>query len=310
MKLDRLLSILVVLLRKERVQAKELAEMFDVSVRTILRDIDAIDLAGIPIVTYQGVNGGIGIAEGYRLDRSLLTSEDMAEIITTLKGVAGSIPHSRQEIVIGKLENTMEPSQLEKLQNKANQLIIDLSPWGGNEAFKEKIAAIKKAINTHKEIQLIYKDAEGEKTERKIEPYSLVLKGQKWYLYGWCSMREDFRYFKLIRIQELSVLDTIFQPKEAKPQQLYWEDDWKQSNNMIEVELIFQKEVEDIVGDWFQGDAIKSQDGSLMVKTLLPENKGLYGFLLSFGTMVEVINPPHIRSNLGKIAGEVYKKYF
>ena len=100
MKLDRLLSILVVLLRKQRVQAKELAEMFDVSVRTILRDVDAINLAGIPIVTYQGINGGIGIAEGFRLDRSVLTSEDMAAIISTLKGIAVTIPDSREEIVM------------------------------------------------------------------------------------------------------------------------------------------------------------------------------------------------------------------
>ncbi|HBK68371.1 MAG TPA: YafY family transcriptional regulator, partial [Firmicutes bacterium] len=129
MKLDRLLSILMLLLRKDRVQAKELAEKFEVSTRTILRDIDAINLAGIPIVTYQGVNGGIGIAEGYRLDRSILTSDEMVSIITSLKGMARLIPESQHEILLEKLKNILNLSQLEKLESKTRQLIIDPSPW-------------------------------------------------------------------------------------------------------------------------------------------------------------------------------------
>ncbi len=105
MKLDRLISILVILLRKERVQAKELAERFGVSVRTILRDVDAINLAGIPVVTFQGSNGGIGLAEGYRFDKSVLTFDDMAAIITTLKGVSGTLTHSNQhDILMEKLK--------------------------------------------------------------------------------------------------------------------------------------------------------------------------------------------------------------
>ena len=108
----------MLLLRKDRVQAKELAEKFEVSTRTILRDIDAINLAGIPIVTYQGVNGGIGIAEGYRLDRSILTSDEMVSIITSLKGMARLIPESQHEILLEKLKNILNLSQLEKLESK------------------------------------------------------------------------------------------------------------------------------------------------------------------------------------------------
>ena len=115
MKLDRLISILVILLRKKRVQAKELAQMFGVSVRTILRDVDAINLAGIPVVTYQGINGGISIAEGYRLDKSVLTSNEMAVIISTLKGVACTLPDSEYKILIEKLKNILSSSQNENL---------------------------------------------------------------------------------------------------------------------------------------------------------------------------------------------------
>ncbi|MEL7654391.1 MAG: YafY family protein, partial [Bacillota bacterium] len=193
MKLDRLVSIIVVLLRKEKVQAKELAEMFDVSVRTILRDVDAINLAGIPIVTYQGANGGIGIAEGYRLDRSVFTSDEMASILSTLKGLSGSLPGSKHEVLLEKFRNVISPSQIELLNTKSNQLIIDLSPWIGNDQLKERLKVLEKAISERKIAEFAYLDTLGSRTKRTVEPYSLILKGQNWYLYAWCKLRQDFR---------------------------------------------------------------------------------------------------------------------
>lgn len=177
MKLGRLVSILVLLLRKERIQAKELAEIFEVSVRTILRDVDAINLAGIPIVTYQGANGGIGIAEGYRLDKSVLTEDDMSTIISTLRGISGTMPDSKHEVLMEKLRNALPSSQLDSLDTKVQQFIIDLSPWGSNELFKHSVACIRRSIENNNEIEFIYIDSSGNRTNRRVEPYSLVLKG-------------------------------------------------------------------------------------------------------------------------------------
>lgn len=310
MKLDRLISILVILLRKERVQAKELAEKFGVSVRTILRDVEAINLAGIPIVTHQGANGGIGIAEGYRLDRSVLNENEMAAIITTLKGVSRTMPDSGHEILVEKIKNTLPSPQLQTLNSKVNQLIIDLSPWGGNHFLKEMIAKIRKAIENLNELEFEYMNAAGRRTSRRVEPYSLILKGQKWYLYAWCHYRQDFRLFKLSRIKELLIVDTSYSPREASLDQLPWEQEWQKPENMISLELAFEKEMEGIIDEsWFGGEITRGQDGRLIVKTLLPENDWLYGFLLSFGAGVEVINPPHIRKILAQIAQEISKKH-
>ncbi|MBA1334198.1 MAG: Transcriptional regulator, DeoR family [Firmicutes bacterium] len=309
LKLDRLISILVVLLRKERVQAKELAEMFGVSVRTILRDVDAINLAGIPIVTYQGVNGGIGIAEGYRLDRSVLTSDEMAAIIAMLKGVAGSIPGSRHEVLLEKLKNIMSKPQLDTLKSKTDRLVIDFSPWGGNEHLKDKIAVINKAIETLKVVEFEYTDSNGLRTNRKVEPYSLILKGQKWYLYAWCLMRQDFRLFKLSRIKELTVLEVCYDPRDVSLEELPWDNEWQKPENVVELELAFEKEMEGIAEEWFGEDLVRLEDGRVMVRAMLPENNWLYGFLLSFGMGVEVISPPHIRTILAEIGAGIHKKY-
>ncbi|MDO7787359.1 helix-turn-helix transcriptional regulator [Desulforamulus aquiferis] len=309
LKLERLISILVILLRKERVQAKELAEMFGVSVRTILRDVDAIDLAGIPIVTYQGFNGGIGIAKGYRLDKSILTKDEMAAIITMAKGMAGALPDKNHEILLEKLKNTLSSAQVENLETKVNQLVIDLSPWRGNQSLKVKAANIRRAIDSLKELNFIYTDSSGHTTMREVEPYSLVLKGQSWYLYGWCLMRRDLRLFKLARIKELTVTDKSYKPREISLEQLPWEGNRQRPENMIKLELVFEQEFASLAEECFGEEVCKGDDGRIMVMAEMPENNWLYGFLLSFGTGVEVINPPHIRTKLCKIGEGIYKKY-
>lgn len=309
MKIDRLVAILVILLRKERIQAKELAEKFDVSVRTILRDVDAINLAGIPIVTYQGTNGGIGIAEGYRLDKSVLTGDEMAAIITTLKGIDGTITGKSHEVLMEKLKNALPSYQLDQLNTKLKQFVIDLSPWRENSVTRENLTTIRKAIEANREIEFIYVDSEGNNTKRRVEPYSLLLKAQKWYLYAWCTLREDFRYFRISRIKELALSEKTFKPREASPYFMPEGHEWEKFGNLIALELLFTKHMENIIVEWFGEGTEKCDDGRIRVRTELPENNWLYGFLLSFGNEIEVVSPPHIRTILSKIAKKIYEKY-
>jgi predicted DNA-binding transcriptional regulator YafY len=308
-KIDRLVSIIIVLLRRERVQAKELAEMFDVSVRTILRDIDTINLAGIPIITYQGVNGGISIAEGYRLDKSVISADDMATLISTLKGVAASIPDSRYDVLVEKLKNPLSTSQLELLDLKSRQMIIDLSPWGTNEQLKGKITLLRQAIENCREIEFAYVDAAGTRSMRKVEPYALLLKGQSWYLFAWCLLRQDFRLFKLIRIKNIQLMNITYQPREVPMEQAYFENQWQETAKLVELDLLFDKKMENVVEECFGEEIMRQNDGKIMVKACLPENNWLYGYLLSFGSGMEVVNPPHIRSILAAIAEKIYKTY-
>lgn len=309
MKLDRLVSILVLLLRKEKVQAKELAELFEVSVRTIYRDIEAINLAGIPIVTYQGVNGGIGIAEGYRLDKSVLTEDEMSTIVSTLSGIAPTMPDKKYEIIMKKIRNTIPSKQLENMDSKVKQLIIDFFPWGSGKLLKESISIIKKAIEKHNLIQFNYIDFSANKTVRTVEPYSLVLKGQNWYLRAWCQIRQDLRIFKLSRIKDLTALQDKFEPRKIEFDHINFDTEWKYSGKTVNLQLLFDKEIENIAFEYFGDSLEKQNDGKLLLKTVMPEGYWLYGFILSFGTGVEVIDPPHIRMAIADISKKIYKKY-
>jgi predicted DNA-binding transcriptional regulator YafY len=309
LKLDRMMSILVVLLRKERVRARDLAEMFNVSVRTILRDVDAINLAGIPIVTYQGANGGIGIAEGYRLDKSLLTPDDLASIIAMLRGVAGTMPDTRHDILMEKLMNTQTAAGQNALDVKSRQLVIDLSPWGGDGSVRDKLDAVRGAVERCRVIEFVYVDPEGTRTHRRVEPCSVVLKGQKWYLYGFCRLRQDFRFFKLSRMRELTVLDEGFNPRDVPLEKPPEDNGWKGTDKTIQLELVFEEEMEGIIDEWFGDKMEKDRDGRIKVTMQAPENNWLYGFLLSFGPGVEVVRPIHVRAVLADIAQKIYNKY-
>jgi len=310
MKLDRLVGILVILLGKERVQAKDLAERFGVSTRTILRDVEAINLAGIPIVTFQGEGGGISIAEGYRLDRSVLSGEDMASVLSMLKGIDGAVSSRKHEILIEKIRNSLPSSQREKLETSLNRLVIDFSPWKDNERQKKKLALINRAVDANLELDFSYVNMEGQSTRRKVEPYSLILKTQVWYLYAWCLLREDYRFFRVSRMSDLTLSGTTFAPREMQlPKRDSMDGGWNKEGRMVNLDLAFDKEMASVVYDMFS-DAIETLvDGRLRVSTSLPDCNWMYGFLLSFGPTLEVLGPEHVRRGVAESAKAIARKY-
>lgn len=309
MRLDRLISILTVLLKRDRISARELAEMFDVSTRTILRDVDAIDLAGIPIVTWQGTGGGIAIADGYKLDKSVLTSDEVAAVIATLSGVTRTMHDVRHEVLLEKFKNIVPESQTQRLAAKANQLIIDMSPWGGNEYLKDTLVLIRNAIEAEKIIEFSYIDSNMARSIRHAEPCSLVLKGQSWYLYAYCLLREQPRIFRLSRIKELKMTDQSFKSRNLPTNPLPWEGEWNHPNNMTEIVLLFDKEMENVVRESF-GDEIETcADGRFVAKVKMPVNYWLYGYILSFGRGVEVLQPQYLRAIIRDTAEGIKNRY-
>lgn len=308
-KIDRLLSILLLLLRKKRVQAKELAKKFEVSTRTILRDIDALNLAGIPIITYQGINGGIEIAEGYKLDSNVLSSEEMLAMITSLKSMANIIPESQNEILLEKLKSILSKVQLEKLEEKSKEMIIDPSSWFGFKNISETFLKLKNAIGKKQKIAFSYLDSEGRETKRECEPYFLIMKGQAWYLFAFCLLRKDFRFFKLSRISDFLVTNSIFKARPIPEEKRIAEQNWESNVKMIKLELAFEKNMKTLVNEWFYDCPLKETNERFFVQKNFPDEKWLIGFILGLGTGVEVIKPLSLRKKIAKEAMEIAKKY-
>ncbi len=193
MKLDRMLGILTILLQKDRVTAPELAAKFEVNRRTIGRDIDALCQAGIPVVTHQGAGGGLSIAEGFKLDKSVLTSDELSGIITALKGLGSVSAGSNIERTLDKLH-----ANSDAVISLREPVIIDLASHYGGQ-LTDKIEKIKRAVLESQSIAFDYLYDKGQ-SHRRIEPYFVLFQWTAWYVFGFCRKRQDWRMFKLLRL--------------------------------------------------------------------------------------------------------------
>lgn len=305
MKLERMLSIITYLLNREKVKAQELADKFEVSVRTIYRDIDAISQAGIPIAAYQGADGGIGIVEGYKLDKSVLTSDEVFNIVAGLKGLHSINEDVKIKLLIEKLSNIANKSDY---MPTGNEIMIDLSSWNKNDQLALRIQEIKKAVRERKIIEFMYYSDE-KVTERKVEPCVIVFKEANWYLYAYCLLRQDFRLFKLRRMSGLKIIDTCFEAREFSLDSVNWDGE-SDNERHTQVVVVFDKSMEYAVNDIFGVENYEIlEDGRLKVSFHMGINGWLYGFLLRFGDKLEVLEPVELRDKIKSIAESVCKIY-
>ncbi|MDT3428511.1 putative DNA-binding transcriptional regulator YafY [Paenibacillus forsythiae] len=308
MKIDRLLSIVIVLLGRRLVQAKELADMFEVSVRTIYRDIETLGQAGIPVVTYQGGGGGIGLIEGYRLDRNVLTEGELAQIFSALRSLSPIT--GGHERLMEKINSVVPPSRSRQFRSIASRQVVDFSPWGLPGASEQKLALIKEALEESVTVSFAYVSAEGTATARCVEPYTLVMKGQSWYLYGYCRLREDFRLFKLPRMKDVVKGAEVFTRLELSFGDWPWNDYPGERESLTEIILHFAAGDKHIAEERFDCSELQADgSGGYTVALRYPVDEWLYGFLLSLGPAAEVLEPEHVRQRLGERAAAVACKY-
>ncbi|WP_239613733.1 helix-turn-helix transcriptional regulator [Cohnella mopanensis] len=321
MKLDRLLGIVILLINRRMIQAKELADHFEVSIRTIYRDIEVINQAGIPVVSYPGAGGGIGLTEGYRLDRHVLTNNELVAIVTALQSVSTTYDTPNHKLLLEKMHSIVPAAETEQFQFQTQQFIVDLSPWGRKGHLEEKLAKLRVAVEETREVSFVYCSAQGEETERRVEPYTLVLKKQTWYLYALCLDRQQFRLFKLFRMKELALQEHRFTRHPISIDQIPWNQGWVTPETSTRVVLRFHRRAKHLAEEWFDVEALvaetvheagKEPEERYVVSVDYPEDRWLYGFILSFGQDVEVLEPEHIRGKIKEIAmniGNIYNPH-
>lgn len=305
MKLERMLSIVIYLLNHEKVKAQELADKFEVSVRTIYRDIEAISQTGIPISTFQGADGGIGIMEGYKLDKNILTSDEVLKIVTGLRGLYSISEDIKIKLLIEKLNNVAYKSDYVPT---GNEIMIDLSSWNKNDRLGSRIQDIKNAIRERKIIEFMYYSNE-RLTERRVEPCVIIFKEANWYLYAYCLLRKDFRLFKLRRMSGLKITDIDFEARGFSIDSASWDGEFD-SDGHSPIVVMFDKSMVYAVNDIFGMDNYEiAQDGRLKVTFHMGINGWLYGFLLGFGDKLEVLEPVELRDKIKSMADSICKVY-
>jgi predicted DNA-binding transcriptional regulator YafY len=303
-KLDRLLAITMTLLNQTRVSATELAERFEVSLRTIYRDMDSINLAGIPIVSFPGSDGGYEILSGYRLDKQILSLEDFSSICSALRGVRSATDNTEIDGLIERIGALMPDKQ-----NAVEIYKIDLDFTPGRND-KDKIAPLHRAIKELSLVQFYYLDNKGTETDRTIEPMGLFLKGYVWYMYGYCLSRSDYRVFRLSRIGQLKSLPKTFVRRNYTMQDV--EQQFMSHANFAKVSaaLVFSPSVKTRVTDEFGFDKITvNPDGSLSVNAQYSSTERAIQNILSYSNNVTITEPPELIAELQKQVANMLLHY-
>ncbi|MCR5591909.1 MAG: YafY family transcriptional regulator [Lachnospiraceae bacterium] len=300
MKIDRLIGILSVLLQEEKTTAPELAERFEVSRRTINRDIEDLCKAGIPIETAQGTGGGISIVNGYRMDRTILTSKDMQMILAGLRSL-DSVSGSRY---YGQLMEKIQAGSSEFVSGR-DSILIDLSSWN-RESLAPKIETIQDAIGLKKTIRFKYYSPSGD-TEREIEPYYLIFKWTSWYVYGYCLLRNDFRLFKLNRMDGITHVLSYEGNREVPMPDLSSKKVFPAKG---QVKILFDPSMKwQLVEEYGADSFTEMDDGRLLFEHEYADDEGLLSWLLSCQDKATVLKPEKIREKLYQITSEIAERY-
>lgn len=353
--------MVALLANRRQMKAQELAEHFGVSVRTIYRDADTISLAGFPIVSYPGAGGGLGIAEGFRLDRTVLSEEELSSVLLALHSTSGLWPGETGSAALEKLKAVLAgachaEAGHARLLEGMDSLHFDHTPWNRPGGYAEELALLRQGIEACRLVRFRYFSSGGESVERLVEPYTLVMKSGQWYLYAYCPLRQGFRLFRLSRMREPEITAEQFRRRETEPDALPWNNQWPMEGSLVELKLRLPARLQPLAEEWFGGGLVRVEaartagrmeadtgastpaetrtaagepaeacgpggrrvigepgvagelgvagepEEELVATLRVPEDNRLIGFLLSFGELVEVVEPERIRRRLREAA--------
>ncbi|UUZ92467.1 YafY family transcriptional regulator [Paenibacillus sp. P25] len=301
----------MLLLSQRRVSAPTLARKFEVSLRTIYRDLETINSAGIPIVSYTGPEGGYEIMEQFRIDRQIVTFDDLQSILTALKGVRSSLDDEDMDRLLSKIKALVARSEQNRMEEAGETLIFDTNLWhGGGLKDKSMLTTLRQAAKNRTVVSFQYPDAEGVFEHRTAEPIGIAWKGYSWYLYAYCRLRNDYRTFRLSRIKDLHVRLEQFKNRGVRLEELDARWGRQETGPTIRSLLRFRPRVRVRVEEAFGHDAVEVQkDGSLLVDVSFTDSPWLYGMLLGYGPDVQVLQPASVAEVIKDQAEQICKLY-
>lgn len=290
---DRLFQIVYLLMEYPQMTAKELAGRFEVSERTIYRDLDKLTLAGIPIYTNQGKNGGISILPDYVLNKAVLTEEEKAKIFESLNAL-NALQVDTKDTTLTKLKSFLGDRYYDWLE-------IEFSSWGNTSADAQTFSQIKTAIFEHRYMEITYSGNHGSFIQRKIKPLKLCFKDQAWYLYAYCCLRKDYRFFKLRRISQMSVLEEYFEA-ENPGKVLQTASVTQEKLSLIPVHLEIHPDMAFRAYEELP-DITIADNGYLHCKIEVSDLQWLTSYILSYGSHIRVIEPEALKE---KVKQEIF----
>lgn len=304
-KLSRVVSILIDLMNNKIVDTNYLANKYEVSTRTIYRDMELLELSGIPIVSEKGKHGGFSIIEGFRIDKNILTENEFSIL---LRGIQTLI-HNRDkeaQAVYDKLISILENSKKEKIIKHSQNVTIDVSPFEMKKEISEYYNQFHLAIENKNNVKITYYAIGKGISTRTVEPLRLIFKSANWYLYAFCKKRQDYRYFKLARVKSVEILEEHYEDREIVLEEL---SSSFQDGEEIEIVLQTDKEIVQLLQENLPVTKIEEKGEDFLITLKYPYNNWIYNAILSFGDRVTVISPEKVRNNISELIKNMNSRY-
>ena len=299
MRINRLLGIVTLLLNRETVSAKELARRFEVSTRTIYRDIEALSSSGVPVYASRGNGGGISLLEGYTLNKALLSKDEGESLLVAIEAM-GATSYPEADALVEKIGALFKGSQAH------DWIEVDFEGWGSKANEQDRFQKIRDAIISGKVISFDYVNGSGGRSSRFVEPMKLIFNASTWYLIAYCLKRGSQRMFRLSRIKNVQTTGQGFEKREMPE----YEGQAARHNPLVDVELRCEGRVLNRLYDTFDEECIsRNDDGSYRLAATVPEDEWVYEFILSLGGSAEVLAPERIRAEIKARAEGILGKY-
>jgi len=305
LKIDRLIGITMYLLNRDVVPAKELAERFEVSVRTIVRDIGALAIAGIPISSSTGASGGYEILDTFKLNKQIITMDDYLFLITALKGMCSAYDSKKINATLEKLLTAG------RCEAEEQRVFIDFGVVREGDSIAEYVRQIEEAIHDKVTVEFRYTDGAGRQSRRRVEPLALHYRWYAWYLLAYCTDKNDYRFFKLNRMENITVAGELFSHAHGNIPELL-ERQWSSDGRRCcRVKLLCKAQARAPVIEYLKGEIMEEHaNGDFIMAMYVPENERMwFSLLLGFGDAVTVLEPREVVERIKEKIAEIQSIY-
>ena len=302
MKYQIMLNIMMKLLSRRKVTAREIADRYGISIRSVYRYVEELNICGVPVDVARGRYGGITIADTFRLPSGYFTKEEYAAAITALEAMKGQLGDESVISALEKLESRRKEGDRDMYVS--GNVIVDGGAWGDASRFSEKMKVCEQAVNEHKSLNIDYISRGGEHSKRTIDPYVLIFKQNVWYVYAYCHTKGDFRTFKVGRIKNAGFTGESFEKKEIKRQDIPL-DFRRRESELIDVVFEITKENLPDAEEWLGIDNIEPRGKGFIAEASLPDDGALVGKILSYGGAVKVISPESLKKRVKEAAKKI-----
>lgn len=301
-----MLKILMLLLSKKKITAKEIAERYEISVRSVYRYVEELIVCGVPVDVARGRYGGLTVADTFRLPAGYFTREEYAAAINALDAMASQV-HS--ESIISAREKLESRQKNERTGSSVSgNIIVDGGTWGDTKRFSDKMLVVEQAVNEGMSIMIDYISRGGEHSRRIIDPHVLIFKQNVWYVYAFCHTKQDFRTFKIGRIKQASFTGREFEKREISREEIPL-DFYYSTDKLISVTLEIDKASLADAEEWLGIDNIEPRGKSFIADVTLPDDEQLVGKILSYGGAIRVLSPISLKQKVLSTAQKIANGY-